>query len=198
MATAHGETSINDANKRDPFNNNCYGTLVDKEFIPVDLPVLDVDDFNERIIKGYEDGVAEKGLPADLSVARSVIPAGTATLRDFSYVAPEIPIYITENCTGCMDCVTECPDTAILGKVLAESDLATELEKIDDADDREMFEAQWSKTRKYYDGPQKKGKEGGRFSILIDPSKCKGCAECVTVCDDRALKMVPKLSLIHI
>ena len=55
-----------------------------------------------------------------------------------------------------------------------------------------MFEAQWSKTRKYYDGPQKKGKEGGRFSILIDPSKCKGCAECVTVCDDRALKMVPK------
>ena len=40
MATAHGETSINDANPRDPFNNNSYGTLVDKEFIPVDLPVL--------------------------------------------------------------------------------------------------------------------------------------------------------------
>ena len=40
MATAHGETSINDANARDPFNNNSYGTLVDKEFIPVDLPVL--------------------------------------------------------------------------------------------------------------------------------------------------------------
>ena len=88
MATAHGEPSINDANKRDPFNNNCYGTLVDKEFIPVDLPVLDVDDFNERIIKRYDDGVAVKGLPADLSVARSVIPAGTATLRDYSYVAP--------------------------------------------------------------------------------------------------------------
>ena len=27
---------------------------------------------------------------------------------------------------------------------------------------------------------------------MIDPSKCKGCAECVTVCDDQALKMVPK------
>ena len=47
--------------------------------------------------------------------------------------------------------------------------------------------------RKYYDGPKKKGKEGGRScNIIIDPSKCKGCAECVTVCDDDALKMIRK------
>ncbi len=59
-------------------------------------------------------------------MARSLIPAGTATLRDFSYIAPEIPEYIRENCTGCMDCVTECPDTAILGKVLAEPELEAE------------------------------------------------------------------------
>jgi pyruvate/2-oxoacid:ferredoxin oxidoreductase beta subunit/NAD-dependent dihydropyrimidine dehydrogenase PreA subunit len=90
-----------------------------------------------------------------------------------------------------MDCVTECPDTAILGKVLAESDLEQKLDGIDQAD-RTMFGSQWSKTRKYYEQPQKKGQEGGRFAIIIDPSKCKGCAECVTVCDDDALKMVPK------
>src|SRR5215203_6229656 len=30
------------------------------------------------------------------------------------------------------------------------------------------------------------------FNIIIDPSKCKGCAECVTVCDDNALKMEGK------
>src|SRR5207247_1534998 len=57
---------------------------------------------------------------------------------------------------------------------------------------REMFRAQWSKTRKYYEGPAKKQGEGGMFNIIIDPSKCKGCAECVTVCDDLALKMIPK------
>ena len=34
--------------------------------------------------------------------------------------------------------------------------------------------------------------KGGKFAIIIDPSKCKGCAECVTVCDDDALKMIPK------
>jgi len=183
--------SMNCASERDPHNNNSYGTLVDSDYVPVKLPVLDVIDFNDRIIRGYEDGIAEKGLPADSSVARSLIPAGTATLRDFSYVAPEIPEYIRENCTGCMDCVTECPDTAILGKVLAESDLEKKLEQVP-AQDRELFERQWSRTRKYYEGPKKKGQEGGRFAIIIDPSKCKGCAECVAVCDDDALKMIPK------
>ena len=89
-------------------------------------------DFNERVIRGYEEGSGEKDLPADLAVARSLIPAGTAALRDFSYVAPEIPEYIRENCTGCMDCVTECPDTAILGKVIAEPDLEDKLAAIDE------------------------------------------------------------------
>ncbi len=192
MATVNDPRSMNHAHDRDPHNNNCYGTLTDAGYVDVDLPILDVQEFNECIIRGYEEGRGDKDLPADVSVARSLIPAGTATLRDFSYVAPEIPEYIPGNCTGCMDCVTECPDTAILGKVLAESHLDEKLDVIDNDDERSMFEQQWSKPRKYYDGPKKKGKEGGRFAIIIDPSKCKGCAECVTVCDDLALKMIPK------
>ena len=199
MSTTEPPASMNESNERDPYNNNSYGTLVDAPYTRVrlpsmefDLPILEVDDFNDRIIRGYEDGTGELKLPADDSVSRSLIPAGTASLRDFSYVSPEIPDYITAKCTGCMDCVTECPDTAILGKVLAESELNEKLAEIEDEADRAMFEAQWSKTRKYYDGPIKKGKEGGRFAIMIDPSKCKGCAECVTVCDDLALEMIPK------
>ncbi|HMF19889.1 MAG TPA: thiamine pyrophosphate-dependent enzyme [Gemmataceae bacterium] len=194
MVTTNGQTkmpSMNEANAKDPFNNNSYGTIVDSGYKLVSLPVLDVLDFNERIIRGYEEGYGEKDLPADLSVARSLVPAGTATLRDFSNIAPEIPEYITENCTGCMDCVTECPDTAILGKVLSEPELEAKLKAIPEAD-REMFRKQWAKTKKYYEGPQKKGLPGGMFNIIIDPSKCKGCAECVTVCDDDALKMIPK------
>src|SRR5438034_7319755 len=183
--------SMNEANPKDPFNNNSYGTLVDSGYKLVSLPVLDVLDFNERIIRGYEEGWGEKDLPADLSVARSLVPAGTATLRDFSNIAPEIPEYITENCTGCMDCVTECPDTAILGKVLSETELEEKL-KIIPEEDRPMYRAQWSKTKKYYDAGKKKVGVGGLFQIIIDPSKCKGCAECVTVCDDHALKMVAK------
>jgi pyruvate ferredoxin oxidoreductase beta subunit len=193
MVTTNGaaKASMNEASEKDPFNNNSFGTLVDGGYKLVSLPVLDVVDFNERIIRGYEDGYGEKELPADLSVARSLIPAGTATLRDFSNIAPEIPEYIPENCTACMDCVTECPDTAILGKVLSEEELQQKLLTIPEAD-RAMFAAQWAKTKKYYDAGKKKLGQGGMFNIIIDPSKCKGCAECVTVCDDDALKMIPK------
>ncbi len=90
-----------------------------------------------------------------------------------------------------MDCVTECPDTAILGKVLSETELEEKLKTIPEAD-RAMYAAQWSKTKKYYDAGKKKQGVGGMFQIIIDPSKCKGCAECVTVCDDDALKMIAK------
>ncbi|MDZ4784339.1 MAG: thiamine pyrophosphate-dependent enzyme [Planctomycetia bacterium] len=192
MATDVRDESMNAANDRDPYNNNCYGTLVDSGYKLVNLPILDVVDFNERVIRGYEEGTAEKKMPAELGLARSLVAAGTATLRDFSYIAPEIPEYKPSNCTGCMDCVTLCPDTAILGKVLGESEFEKRLAEIHDPADREMFRAQWSKTRKYYEGPAKKVGEGGMFSIIIDPSKCKGCAECVTVCDDLALEMIQK------
>jgi pyruvate/2-oxoacid:ferredoxin oxidoreductase beta subunit/Pyruvate/2-oxoacid:ferredoxin oxidoreductase delta subunit len=182
---------MNEASEKDPYNNNSFGTLTDSPYKLVNLPVLDVADFNERIIRGYEDGDGDELLPADLGLARSLVPAGTATLRDFSNIAPEIPEYIAGNCTGCMDCVTQCPDTAILGKVIAEDTLETKLAAIPEAD-REMFKKQWAKTKKYYDGPKKKNLPGGMFNIIIDPSKCKGCAECVTICDDDALKMINK------
>src|SRR5438132_601166 len=172
---APSRPSMNEAHEQDPFNNSCFGSLVDSPYKLVNLPVLDVLDFNERIIRGYEDGSAEKELPADLTLARSLVPAGTATLRDFSNIAPEIPVYLPENCTGCMDCVTECPDTAILGKVLSESEWEEKLKTIPEAD-REMYRQQWSKTKKYYDGYKKKIGAGGMFQIIIDPSKCKGCA----------------------
>src|SRR5215475_6179343 len=133
IATAEKPASMNEASDKDPFNNNSYGTLVDRPYRRVSLKVLDVEDFNERIIRGYEEGYGEEELPADLSVARSLVPAGTATLRDFSNISPEIPEYIPDNCTGCMDCVTECPDTAILGKVMSETEWNAKMETIPEA-----------------------------------------------------------------
>ncbi len=128
MITTTGEpkTSMNAASAKDPFNNNCYGTLVDTPYKLVSLPVLDVIDFNERIIRGYEEGYGEKDLPADLRwPARSCRPAPPRCAT--SATSPrKSPMYITENCTGCMDCVTECPDTAILGKVLSRARAGSE------------------------------------------------------------------------
>ncbi|MEK6530400.1 MAG: thiamine pyrophosphate-dependent enzyme, partial [candidate division NC10 bacterium] len=145
-----------------------------------------VADFNARVIGAYEKGVGSQELPADVGIARSLIPAGTAALRDFSYLSPDIPEFIADRCVGCMTCVTECPDTAILAKAIPTSRLEGE---------PEFDGAQWVRTRKYFDVPARKGLEGALFGIFIDPTKCKGCAECVEVCAALgydALRMVRK------
>ena len=85
-----------------------------------------------------------------------------------------------------------CPDTAILGKVISEETLQEGLTGLDKNDAEEM-EKLWPKVRKYWDNREKKGQKPGRFGIFIDPSKCKGCAECVDVCGSKdALAMIPK------
>ncbi len=65
---------------------------VNKKIKTIDDEILGLADFNDLIVGAYNDGTAENELPADLSVARSLVPAGTGGLRDFSYIAPEIPI----------------------------------------------------------------------------------------------------------
>src|SRR5579863_4396279 len=155
--------------------------------------VVDIADFNERVVGAYNSGLAERGLPADDQSARSVVPGGTGALRDFSYIAPDIPEFIGENCVGCMECVTQCPDTAILGKVVEPATLEEHLGGIADEAERQQMAAQWSITNKYYTVLEKKGVGGGKFGIFIDPTKCKGCAECVDACGDHdALKMIRK------
>jgi pyruvate/2-oxoacid:ferredoxin oxidoreductase beta subunit/Pyruvate/2-oxoacid:ferredoxin oxidoreductase delta subunit len=155
--------------------------------------VVDIADFNERVVGAYNSGLAEKGLPADDQTARSVIPAATGALRDFSYIAPDIPQFIAVNCVGCMECVTQCPDTAILGKVAEPKALDEHLSRVDDEARRTEMAEQWVNTNKYYAVLEKKGVGGGKFGIFIDPTKCKGCAECVDACGDHdALKMVRK------
>ena len=169
-------------------------TFADSNVIKLDLDRY-VDDFNRRVIGAYQEGKGSSVLPADLGVARSLIPPGTAALRDFSYIAPEIPEFIWEKCVGCMTCVTECPDTAILGKAIPASSVERALAEIQNKEEQGWVRSHWAKTKKYYDVPEKKGEEGALFGIFIDPTKCKGCAECVQVCDAldyHALKMVAK------
>jgi pyruvate/2-oxoacid:ferredoxin oxidoreductase beta subunit/NAD-dependent dihydropyrimidine dehydrogenase PreA subunit len=169
-------------------------TFADTNVIQLDLDRY-VDDFNRRVIGAYQEGKASTVLPADLGVARSLIPPGTAALRDFSYIAPEIPQFDWEKCVGCMSCVTQCPDTAILGKAVPESAVEKAMGEIQDEGERAWVRSHWTRTRKYFDVPAKKGHEGALFGIFVDPTKCKGCAECVEVCDAldyHALKMVAK------
>jgi pyruvate-ferredoxin/flavodoxin oxidoreductase len=54
---------------------------------------------------------------ADPFAAFSAIPAVTGVARDMTDVRLEVPKFIAEKCTGCSQCWTQCPDSAIPGLV---------------------------------------------------------------------------------
>ena len=57
----------------------------------------------------------------------------------------------------------------------------------------ELGDFDFALTRPYFDLHEKnEPNSGGLFSITINPTTCKGCMECVNVCDDGALKIVPQ------
>ncbi|MCG8421324.1 MAG: 2-oxoacid:acceptor oxidoreductase family protein [Proteobacteria bacterium] len=59
----------------------------------------------------------------------------------------------------------------------------------------ELSGFQFALSRPYYTVPEKKAKgSGGLLSITVNPYTCKGCMECVEVCDDDALRPIPQTS----
>jgi pyruvate/2-oxoacid:ferredoxin oxidoreductase beta subunit/Pyruvate/2-oxoacid:ferredoxin oxidoreductase delta subunit len=169
------------------------------------LPLFDVheyvDDFNRGIVPAYQRGTADAGLPADAGVARSIIPPGTAAVRDFSHLAPQIPELDAAKCVGCMACVSACPDTAVLGIAVPEGQLEGAIGSFADAQPDPSLATRTARehfvrTTKYGDVPAKRGLEPAQFGIFVDPVHCKGCAECVEVCGalgHDALRMIDKV-----
>ena len=52
---------------------------------------------------------------------------------------------------------------------------------------------QFATTRPYFSALEKRAKgSGGLFSLTINPYTCKGCMECVNICADQALEVVPQ------
>jgi len=57
----------------------------------------------------------------------------------------------------------------------------------------ELGEFRFARTRPYFTVPeQKRPGGGGLLSITVNPYTCKGCMECVAVCNDDALRPVPQ------
>jgi pyruvate ferredoxin oxidoreductase beta subunit len=152
-----------------------------------------------EIMAAYGNGQGS-GQPADAFIACSTVPAGTGSYRDFSYIAPDLPEYISENCVACMECVQNCPDSAIWGKVIPPATLDAQRAALADVPDGEaLIERQLVKTTKFWKTYEKKRQQddkapgGALFGIFVDPTKCKGCGECVTACGEHnALHMIKK------
>jgi pyruvate-ferredoxin/flavodoxin oxidoreductase len=149
-------------------------------------------EFCEHVVESYARG-REAELPADLYAARSMMPPSTALHRSFRHLAPNIPKLDASKCVGCMECVNQCPDTAILARVAEPEALEARLAKIEREDLRAGLRTLFARTSKYHDLPVKRGETGGLFGVFVDPDKCKGCGECITACGTHlALEMVPK------
>ncbi len=169
------------------------------------LPILsgpaEADDGDGRVLRPerfchvmdvYTRG-GEAELEADRDVARSLMMAASAARRDFTHLAPDIPEFLPDACVGCMECVNACPDSAILAKVVERPLLEKKLAAEANPALRERLKLQYTETQKYFTLPEKKGEAGGLFGLAIDPTKCKGCGECVEVCGShQALRMVKK------
>jgi pyruvate-ferredoxin/flavodoxin oxidoreductase len=93
---------------------------------------------------------------------------------------------------------TEAVDELIgeaIDKTLAQSDLE-DAEKVKlrgefDLFREELGDFRFALSRPYYTLPEKQESgAGGLLSITVNPSSCKGCMECVAVCDDDALRSV--------
>jgi pyruvate-ferredoxin/flavodoxin oxidoreductase len=166
-------------------------------FIPACKPGSGVvpSDFCDRIIGSYARG-RDVELEADEHLARSLMPPSSAVRRSFRNLAPEIPAFIAANCVGCMECVNECPDTAILAKVVEQQVVEEQVARVERGESRAALRTHFVSTTKYHDLFAKKGETGGLFGLFIDPDKCKGCGECVVVCGSHdALKMADKNDL---
>jgi pyruvate-ferredoxin/flavodoxin oxidoreductase len=70
-------------------------------------------------------GVCKTGqdVIADPFAALGAVPAATSAVRDMTNVRMEVPDFIAEKCTGCGQCWTQCPDSAIPGLVSDVDDL---------------------------------------------------------------------------
>lgn len=66
-----------------------------------------------------QDGIA------DPFAAISAIPAATGAVRDMSGVRLEVPDFVSDKCTGCAQCWTQCPDSAIPGLVNSVEDIVS-------------------------------------------------------------------------
>ena len=76
--------------------------------------------FWEQVCVPYKLG---EDVIADPFAAISAMPAASSAIRDMTNVRFEVPEFIPEKCTGCAQCWTQCPDSAIPGLVTTVEDL---------------------------------------------------------------------------
>ena len=93
----------------------------------------DIHRFWEETGSFYISGKGSDNL-VDPFIGLSLVPATTGVFRDMTQIRFEHPTWIPQNCTGCGDCYTVCPDSAIPGLVNSIAEVfATAIRRVEQA-----------------------------------------------------------------
>jgi len=106
---------------------------------PARAPVMSLGKFDGEFRAGF--GYHQ---PAGAFASVGVMAAGTGATQSKYVARRETPVYIAENCTQCMECITACPDTALPNMAQEVSVvLKTAVNNyVTDRDDRQKFGAE--------------------------------------------------------
>ncbi len=78
----------------------------------VDAPLASLPRFWDQVGILYRDG-EQDGLTADPYLTAGTVPPLSSTFRDMGPLRPALPRLLPERCSGCGDCWSACPDSAI-------------------------------------------------------------------------------------
>lgn len=142
-------------------------------YVPKQLIKDDADDFAKNIL---EKVMHLKGndIPVSKMSFDGSLPTNTAKLEKRG-VAPEVPVWMSENCIQCNQCVQACPHAAIRAKQILPEELKNA---------PKGFSTIKSNTKNTRDL---------EFKIQVYPEDCQGCGVCVETCPSKvkALAMSP-------
>ncbi len=103
-----------------------------------------------------------------------------------------IPALIPQICNGCMECVANCTNDALFGRVVDRTTIMLMLAKIERPDLRDALKSRFVPRVSFHGSHFPRNGSDMVFSLFVDVDKCQGCGDCVTACEQvHALELVP-------
>ena len=103
-----------------------------------------------------------------------------------------MPTLIPELCNGCMECVANCRNSAMFGRVIDRTTVLLTLARIERADLRCALKSRFVPRTAFRRMGGESRTSDMVFSIFVDSEKCEACGDCVTACNQfHALELIP-------